>query len=328
MTIDEFQDVIHKLNPADFKKFVFDLLKRSDRFKDVRMQSGTMNQGIDIEATEVEPLPGKPRRWVFLVKKILLFGVDVANYMYPIAQIALKRGPTQVVIVVSGNITSSALEYLEKSGIEVWGSQVLVGYATPELRAAWLSEKALGVLSLDNITSQKAEAFVFKLQATVPGKGEWPTYQRLVADVIEFLFCPPLQPPRYELPDADGRNRRDVLFENSASSGFWAQIRYDYSAHNIVVDAKNHVNQIKKNTVIDIAHYLKSYGCGMFAFLVSRYPPSNAAVHATREQWISDNKMIVHIDDICLIEMLNIRGNDGEPEDVIRRRIAEFRMSL
>jgi len=327
MRLDQFQEALQTLSPMDFEKFVGDLVRRSGRFKDVRLQGGPMDQGIDVEATEIDPMLGKPRRWVFQVKKTRVVGVDVARYMYTIAHMALQEGPTQVVLVVAGSITRSAQGFLAQTGIEVWDSQKLAQLAAPDLLEEWFGAKP-DVVSTDVATSQKVAAFRATLHATPPGKGAWSPYQRLIADVLEFLFCPPLELPRYELSDADARNRRDVLFENSGSNGFWAQIRSDYSAHYIVVDAKNYAKPITKSTVLDIGHYLKPYGCGMFALLVSRRGPGGAAAHATREQWIGGNKMIVHIDDTGLEEMLEVRGNGGEPEEVIRRQIADFRMSL
>jgi len=87
---------------------------------------------------------------------------------------------------------------------------------------------------------------------------------------LEFLFCPPLELPRYEFSDADVRNRRDILFENPGADGFWAQIRGDYSAHYIVVDAKNYAKPAPKSSVLDIAHYLKPMVavCSRSLFLV------------------------------------------------------------
>jgi hypothetical protein len=327
MRLDQFQEALQSLSPIEFEKFVADLLKKSKRFKEVRLESGPLDRGIDVEAIEVDPMFGQPRRWIFQIKKMRVVSVDVAHYMQAIASTVQREGPTQVVLVAAGSVTRSALEYLTRTGIEVWDSQKLAELASPELLAAWFGAKP-GAIAPDVAVSQKTHAFRTALDAAIPGKKDWSSYQRLVADVLEFLFCPPLELPRYELPDADVRNRRDILFENPSGDGFWTQIRSDYSAHYIVVDAKNYAGPVPKSAVLDIAHYLKPYGCGMFALLVSRRGSSRGAAHATREQWIGGNKMIVHLDDNSLKEMLELRTSGGEPQEVIRRRIADFRMSL
>lgn len=327
MRLDHFQEALQSLSPMEFEKFVVELLRKSGRFAVVRLEAGPMDRGVDIEALETDPLLGRPRRWIFQVKKSKVVGVDIARYMHAIASTLEREVPSQVVLVVAGSITKHAREVFSGTGIQVWDSQKLAELATPEFVADWFGTRPEAV-SADLAISQKASAFQAALNATVPGRKEWESYQRLVADILEFLFCPPLELPRYQLSDADARNRRDILFENAEFNGFWSQIRSDYSAHYIVVDAKNYSRPLPKSAVLDIAHYLKPYGCGMFALLVSRRGPGSGAAHATREQWIGGRKMIVHFEDTSLGEMLELKASGGEPEEVVRRRIADFRMSL
>jgi hypothetical protein len=66
----------------------------------------------------------------------------------------------------------------------------------------------------------------------------------------------------------------------------------------------------------------------MFALLVSRHGPDSGGSHATREQWIGGNKMIVHLSGMHILEMLELRAKGGEAQEVIRQQIADFRMSL
>lgn len=327
MRLDHFQEALQTLTASEFEEFVAQLLMSSGRFEEVHLGPGSMDRGVDIEAIEVDPLSERPRRWVFQVKKSRVVGVDVARYMKTIALDAQSKRPSRVVLVAAGSITKGAREYLSRTGIQVWDSQKLAELVTPELVGHFFSTRPDAV-SADTTTSQKTSAFQRALNATAPGRKDWASYQRLVADILEFLFCPPLELPRYELSDADARNRRDILFENPGGDGFWNQIRSDYSAHYIVVDAKNYSRPTPKSAVLNIAHYLKPYGCGLFALLISRHGPGGSAVHAIREQWIGGHKMIVHLEDASLGEMLELKASGGEPQEVVRRRIADFRMAL
>jgi Restriction endonuclease len=330
MRLDQFRECLQALDPIEFEKFVADVIRKSGRFNAVQLlaRRGMTDRGIDIEAIEADPLLGQPRRWLFQAKKSKMVGVDAANYMQSIAMLEKsERQPTQIVLVVSGNITRHAQDVLSRTGIDVWDAAKLAELAAPELLTEWFGAKEESVQP-DPITDGKAAAFRTALEETKPGHEGWSAYQRLVSDILEFLFCPPLELPRYEFFDADVRNRRDILFENPARNGFWGQVRTDYSAHYIVVDAKNYAEPIPKSAVLDIAHYLKPYGCGMFAVLVSRLGPDGSAAHATREQWIGGRKMIVHLSDRNLGDMLELRATNGEPQEVIRRQIADFRMSL
>jgi hypothetical protein len=330
MRLDQFRECLQALGPIEFEKFVADVIRKSGRFNGVQLlgRTGMPDRGIDIEALEADPLLGQPRRWLFQAKKSKMVGADVAHYMQSVAMLEKSDSqPTQIVLVISGNITRNAQEVLSRSGIQVWDATKLAEIAAPELLTEWFGGKQESVQP-DSVTVDKAAAFHNALDATAPGQEAWSAYQRLVSDILEFLFCPPLELPRYEFFDADVRNRRDILFENPARDGFWGQVRSDYSAHYIVVDAKNYAEPIPKSAVLDIAHYLKPYGCGMFAVLVSRLGPDGGAAHATREQWIGGGKMIVHLTDKNLRDMLELRASSGEPQEVVRRQIADFRMSL
>jgi hypothetical protein len=256
-----------------------------------------------------------------------LVGADVARYLHFVASSEHPDAPTQFVLVTSGSLTPAAIEALYGSGIQVWDSQKLAELAPSDLIEEYFGMKSEKVKA-DSDESRKAHTLRAALTALAPGKGEWPAYQRLIADILEFLFCPPLGQPHYELPDEEAGNKRDVIFENPLGAGFWAQVRSDYVAHYIVVDAKNYEDPIRKRSVLDISHYLKPYGCGLFALLVSRKGPDDAAAHATREQWIGGQKMIVHLDDTRIVEMLDLKAVGGEPQEVIRRQIANFRMAL
>jgi hypothetical protein len=327
MTLKDFQDALQDMTETELEQFVMALLSRSGRFSDVKMFHGAREYGKDIEAFESDRLLSKPRRWVFQVKKMRLVGADVANYLRFIAKTAENEDPTtEVVLVTSGNLTRAAVASIEGASIQIWDAQKLAQLATPDLIEEYFGTTREGVKPGSD--AEKANAFGETLSRILPGIEKWSVYQALIADILEFLFCPPLAPPRYELADADMRNRRDVIFENPQGSGFWAQVRGDYFAHYIVVDAKNYEEPIGKRPVLDIAHYLKPYGCGMFALLVSRRGPDFGGAHAAREQWIGGNKMIVHLSDMHILEMLDLRAKGGEAQEVIRQQIADFRMSL
>jgi hypothetical protein len=105
-------------------------------------------------------------------------------------------------------------------------------------------------------------------------------------------------------------------------------VRDIYQGHYIVVDAKNYFDPLSKRPVLDISHYLKPYGCGMFSIIVSRRGYGNAGKHAAKEQWIGNKKMIVSLSDEDLLKMLDHKRENALPEDIIKKYISSFRVSL
>jgi len=285
-------------------------------------------RALDIVAIEVDSVGPIPPKWYFEVKKRELTSIDVVDSLLgKYHDLRPTNGPIRLVLVTSGSLTQAARHRSQSDGLEVWDSATLANLATPEVMERYFGEGAQLTESPQQ-NNRKSNLFLQALGNTPPGKEFWSAYQRLGSDIFEYLFCPPLEPPRYNVPDSDSRNVRDMIFENSTTTGFWALIRAAYAAQYIVIDAKNYSDLIEKQPVLDIAHYLKSYGCGLFGILLTRKGSNEAADHAIREQWIGAQKLIVVLSDSDVEEMLLIKSTGGRPEELIRKKIADFRMSL
>lgn len=151
-----------------------------------------------------------------------------------------------------------------------------------------------------------------------PGKAEWPKYQKLVGEILERLFCPPLATPISELSDYTKTNRRDFIIPNYAEDGFWAFIRSQYSGDYIVVDAKNYVGKISKSHVLQISNYLKKHGAGLFGIIMCRRGGNRSCVQTIREVWAIDRKLIIILNDSDVEKMLLEKANGRDPEIILR----------
>jgi hypothetical protein len=171
-------------------------------------------------------------------------------------------------------------------------------------------------------------ALLDRLRGCEPGKKDWSEYQRIIGQTLERLFCPPLQPPLSESPDAAGINRRDFVLPNYADAGFWRFMREMYQADYIVADAKNYKAPVGKSQVLQIANYLKPHGAGLFAIIASRSGADRAAQLTVREQWMSQKKMILILDDKAVEAMLLAASSGGDPTRVLGQLIEDFRLSM
>lgn len=326
--VSEFLEGLNSLRPQVFEFFVLEILKRMGRFSDVVPDARIGSRQVDILATEATPVTPFTRKWAFELKSRKLINLDVVDATIGKKLSLQAEDPyINVVLVVSGNLTTSAQTRAKVSGLEVWDGLTLARMTPQDLVDTFFGG-SIRVPEIRERKDTKAESFIESLGSLASGREDWSEYQRLSSDILEYLFCPPLEPPRYEFSDDDTRNRRDMIFENSANDLFWSHLRNTYAAHYIVADAKNYGAPLKKQPVIDLAHYLKPYGCGLFGILVSRRGAGVAAKHAVREQWIGGHKMIVVLSDADLVEMIRIKSTGGKPEEIIRKAIADFRMLL
>jgi hypothetical protein len=321
MILSEFREAVSSLSWKDFEDFVADVLKASGQFKEIETNVVVNGLQIDIRA-KLESVSTLPQEWIFEIKSTKLVGSDAVNKLGVLRAMARAAN---VVLVAAGGVTAQAREHARELGVEIWDAAKLADLASRELMEKYFSVSGK---PHHEPVDDKSVSLLQSLDVVKPGKDGWSKFQKLASDIFEYLFCPPLGAPRYEVLDREARNRRDMIFENSALDGFWSSMRHIYRAHYLVVDAKNYAAPLKKQPVLELAHYLKPYECGMFGILISRVGAGAAAQHAIREQWIGAEKLILVLSDAELREMIEMKGQSGAPEEMIRRIISNFRMSL
>lgn len=161
------------------------------------------------------------------------------------------------------------------------------------------------------------------------GREDWSRYQRYVGKILDYLFGKVLSSPINESPDKYGINRRDFILRNYSEEGFWKYLRDKYRADFIVIDAKNYSGKIKKNQILQIANYLKIHGAGLFAIIIARKNEEDSGSYFTRrEKWITENKMIIILDDTDLEKMILAKSNSDLGAEIIRQRIEDFRLEI
>jgi hypothetical protein len=323
-----------KFDSVEFESFVSELLERTNLYRLVQKHAKYKNTEVDIVA---EPFDQSMPTKVIEVK---LFNSNVGTGLIDQVQAKWANVRSELsnsvpVIVSLSPFTPAAEKKAKTLNIEIWGMEELSQHLNNEQEFDHLFSKYspyikafTRILFYPETLPTKEDVFIDNLKNISPGKVDWSVYQQTIYDIFEHLLCPPLDAPRYELADFDKRNRRDIIFENIAHDGFWKSIKDDYHGNYIVVDAKNYTSPLSKRPIVDIAHYLKPYGCGMFGVIVSRKGMAASGVHARKELWIGSNKMIVVLSDEDIISMLKQKKKYGSPEEIIRKSISTFRMSL
>ena len=316
-----FHEQLDELEPIEFENLIFDIVRAKFSDSEVEKITGGKDLGFDIKGIENEV------EFLIEVKKRRLVGADEIHKLGYLWKSYNVSDNSNIILAVSGTLTSEAIEEAKNFNIEIWDVYKLYGLVSKDLQEKYFYKDTPTVK-----TETKEEIYIKNLNEITAGgddwQKEWSKYQKLVSDILEHLFCPILESPRFEHSDLDNKNRRDIIFENSAEEGLWKHIRSKYIGDYIVVDAKNYKEPIKKRSIIELAHYLKPYGCGLFGIVISRKEESETAFHARKEQWIGNKKMIISLQDEDLIEMLKIKKKGGKPEELIRMKIADFRMKL
>ena len=203
-----------------------------------------------------------------------------------------------------------------------------------------------GLALPDASLALKTEGLIQKLRKTPAGDSK--PFEDLTEEIFKFLFCEGIPPeeslniPQVQFSSDQGYTKRDLVFENRASEGFWGEGKKEYNANGIIVDAKNYQDEISGDTVRGFASkYIKPYGLGRLGFVVARQIPPDikapvsqknrpsGAVKAQKDQLRdSPHSVIIILDEADLIEMLRMKTMSINPTELLRDRIFTLRARL
>lgn len=229
--------------------------------------------------------------------------------------------------ITPGELPQKYTELIKNSDIELW-DKTFIGYEfSEELSAAQPSSFKTYFQPTKKL--DVVEKLIAELRACPTGTKAWGRYQKLVEQILETVFCPPLDSPICQSNDGTKKNRRDFIMPNyTMESNSWKFLREAYCAEFVVVDSKNSGKFITKQDVFQIANYLKKDGTGLFGIIIARKGANSASEYAMREKWLYEHKMIVVLNDFDVEQMLLAKKNNSDPAKLILQKIQEFRLSV
>jgi hypothetical protein len=90
----------------------------------------------------------------------------------------------------------------------------------------------------------------------------------------------------------------------------------------------NYTKPIGKEEVLQLANYLSHHGTGLVGMLLTRNGLALDARWTSREQWLLHNKLIIGLSEDDYHQMLLTRRAGGDPADLVRQRIEDFRLRI
>jgi hypothetical protein len=319
------------LEPSEvqFVAFLTGLMEASNRFRAIKREPiiGEARLIADISATEMLP-DGSQRQVVVECKSFsVLSGFRIAEVVRRLGRYREVLPDMQVVLAFPGKAAPEIVEQLSNEAIEIWDLDRIGALFPEQIQQA--EDGYYGPLFGRALARQRPETRLIQdLKKCPTGLSGWSNYQKLIGRALEMLFCPPLSRAFSEYEDFEKVNRRDFIFPNYASEGFWLALRQRYGADYIIVDAKNGKGKVSKAHVLQIANYLKPHGVGLFAIIIGRQGPDRAAQITIREQWLMHSKLIVVLADSDVEAMLLARLAEGDPSSVISDKIQQFRLLI
>lgn len=302
-----------------FKEYLKQFLDQDVRFENVCMDTPAETsdgQKILFDITFTRKLHGKEEMFAIEVKEML--AATDQRILSAIRQLSYYKQACPNINYILAVPTLLASEYRQRvktAGITLWDSETL-RLGVPDI--------ALPVCAAPD----QYDELIAKLKQCRPGYEDWQVYQKLVGEILFALFCPPLDPVSEQNSDANYANRRDYIIPNYSEYGYWMYLRDRYKAEFIVVDAKNSAHEIGKDDILQVAHYLKEKGVGLFGLIFSRCGGDPSSAIHLRDIWQSENKMIVILSDNDVEQMLLGKQRGNDPSRIIIEKIQEFRQKI
>jgi len=318
---------------SEFVSFLTDLIGKSPQYISV-MKEAILGEKTryraDVLATRLE---GSNRTRLLIECKSSRFTSfnRIVNVIEQLKNYKKIYGECQLVLAIPATLSAADIEALKAEGIELWDLDFLASAFSDQLDSldAGYFKTLLLSRALRGAKKTRERELRDALKACAPGKRDWSIYQSLIGDILEHLFCPILNKPLSEHADSTKTNRRDFILPNYAEMGFWHFIRNRYMADYFIVDAKNYTRKVKKAEVLQVANYLKPHGAGCFGAIFSRIGGDSAGcAHTLKEQWLIHQKMILVFDDEEVYSMLSAKEDGRKPEELIGKKIEQFRLSM
>lgn len=186
--------------------------------------------------------------------------------------------------------------------------------------------------ALDYITEdacKEAEALKKKLGAIQPGREQAAEYQRLVLEIVNYLFNPELIDGQPEVRTIDGTERRDIIFTNDSDESFWDYVRTTHDSILIMFEAKN-TNELGLPEINQTATYLGDR-IGRLGIIVTRQTPLETVRRKIFSVWNDSaphRKVILTLSDDHLRELLDLRCRDLSPTKWMQSHYRKFRTSV
>jgi hypothetical protein len=174
----------------------------------------------------------------------------------------------------------------------------------------------------------EADILKAKLNQLKPGTKNSGKYQRVVLEIINFLFNPELIDGELEVETVEGTERRDIIFTNDSDQSFWSYLRTEHSSIFIMFEIKNTEN-IDNFYLNQVSTYLGDR-LGRLGFMVTRNVLKEAQEKKIFSIYNDSNprKIILTLSDADLCHMIDMKLCGNDPMRHVQKIYRTFRTKV
>jgi len=320
------------LSAADFERLVASLLKK-EGFSNVHGFGRGADRGVDIVAEFITKRPGgefEKQKWVIECKHYRSRKVTLDS-LHQLVAYASTAHADATLLATSSELTITAtqaarrLQELSGRELVIWdkGRLDILVSKHPDLVTAYFGAEIRPAFE-DTDCWKFIARMTDNLAKIPPGKKGWKHFEDVCIEILNFLFVPPLKPPKIQSRSFSGIDVRDAIYPNRASDGEWKYYREELEAKYVVFDFKNlDKEELNKEDVNQVKNYLKRT-LGRLGFICSTKPPTDSALLTRNHAYTEEKKVILFLTTVELVEMMRRKCRGEDPCDVITDILDNF----
>ncbi|MFP3512938.1 hypothetical protein SB775_25685 [Peribacillus sp. SIMBA_075] len=239
-------------------------------------------------------------------------------------------------IVISSTVISKRIreKYIDKAIFLDINDLIQIGKEAKdlELERSVIYPYLKGVIMDKNIDLKyyTAKSLIKRLEECPHGNEGWKTYETICIDILKFVFKDSFRNFTLKFHSRNDNNLdiRDAIISNTGIHDFWKELRVSYSSKNIVFEFKNLTDEVGKSELLQVSNYLKKDSIGRVGVVFSRNGHSPNGREEQKELLNHDKKLIIILNDNDLIDLINKRLIDEEPEQLLEYLRFELEASV
>ncbi|NQE06022.1 hypothetical protein C5S32_09145 [ANME-1 cluster archaeon GoMg1] len=175
----------------------------------------------------------------------------------------------------------------------------------------------------------QAQKLLSTLKNCPKGIKGWWEFEDICIDIIDFVFRDSFRNFKIKTQSRTYNNLdiRDAIVQNTGKD-FWKELRLDYDAKNMVFEFKNLTNEFGKEELIQTSDYLDKESLGKVGIIFSRKGLSKAGVKKQRSLLTNAKKLILVLTENDLIDLVNKKLRNEEPEQILEALKFELETSV
>lgn len=273
-----------------------------------------------------------------------------------------EKDTTRLLLIVSSFINPSLKEEIfNESGVIVWDasslltlaynfSSIYVNLATflsdilnspiGEPLVVDSKQRELLIDSLKTTNSDKKKTPIKsrgknlcdELNKLSAGKKDATKFEDKCIDILKYLFDNNIDLALWEKQPTtdDSLHRFDLLCRiiSSTHNNFWTQLSNDFHTRYVLFEFKNYSDKIKQGQIYTTEKYLFLTALRSVSFIIAKNGFDVNSMKAAKGALKEAGKLIVILTPKDLCEMLTLKDNGDEPEQILRQKIDQILVTL